>query len=146
MAGGSVSPFVIVLTVDERKELELRARCYTASYAEVVRAKIVLLAADGLANVEVAARCDTSPQVVHRWRKRFFEQRLNGLEDAARSGRPRVFSPLGQRRDQGVGLRAAGHHRRSPVAVEFVGAGQGTDDPRDRGVHLGGHGVADVAL
>ena len=95
MARGSVSPFEIVLTVEERLELECRARCYTASYAQVVRAKIVLFAADGLANVEIAARCDTSPQVVHRWRKRFFEQRLKGLEDAPRSGRPRVFSPLG---------------------------------------------------
>jgi transposase len=59
----------------------------------VVRAKIVLLAADGLANVEIAARLDTSPQVVHRWRKPFFEHRLKGLGDAPRSGRPRVFSP-----------------------------------------------------
>jgi transposase-like protein len=123
VAGGSVSPFVIVLTADERKELERRVRCYTASYALVVRAKIVLLAADGLANVEIAARCDTSPQVVHRWRKRFFEQRLNGLDDAARSGRPRVFSPLGQRRDQSVGLRTASHQRRASVSVELLGAG-----------------------
>ena len=77
---------------------------------QVVRAKIVLLAAEGMANVEIAARLDTSPQVVHRWRKRFFEQRLKGLEDAPRSGRPRVFSPLGERRDQSVGVRAARHH------------------------------------
>ena len=40
------------------------ARRYTSPYAEVVRAKIVLLAAEGLANVDIAARCDTSPQVV----------------------------------------------------------------------------------
>jgi transposase len=59
----------------------------------VMRAKMVLLAADGWANVDIAARCDTSPQVVWPWRKRFFEQRLKGLEDAARSGRPRVFPP-----------------------------------------------------
>jgi transposase-like protein len=97
MVWGSVSPFEIVLTAEERRELEGRARCYTASYAQVVRAKIVLMAAEGLANVDIASRCDTSPQVVHRWRKRFFEHRLKGLEDAARSGRPRVFSPLGQR-------------------------------------------------
>jgi transposase-like protein len=123
VAGGSVSPFVIVLSAGERRELERRARCYTVSYAVVVRAKIVLWAADGVANVEIAARCDTSPQVVHRWRKRFFEQRLNGLDDAARSGRPRVFSPLDQRRDQSVGLRTAGHQRRAVVTVEFGGAG-----------------------
>jgi Winged helix-turn helix len=104
VARGSVSPFEIILTLQERRELERRARCYTASYAQVVRAKIVLLAAEGLANVDIAARCDTSPQVVHRWRKRFCEERLKGLEDAPRSGRPRVFSPLGERRDQGVSV------------------------------------------
>ena len=53
----------------------------------------MLLAAAGLANVDIAARLDTSPQVVHRWRRRFFEQRLKGLEDRHRSGRPRVFPP-----------------------------------------------------
>jgi transposase len=93
VARGGSSPFEIILSADERQELERRSRCYTASYAQVVRAKIVLLAADGLANVDIATRLDTSPQVVCRWRKRFFEQRLKGLEDAARSGRPRVFSP-----------------------------------------------------
>ncbi len=44
--GTSVSPFVIVLTADERGELERRAGCHTASYARVVRAKVVLFAAD----------------------------------------------------------------------------------------------------
>jgi hypothetical protein len=82
VARGSVSPFEIILSADERRELERRSRCYTASYAQVVRAKIVLLAADGWANVDIAARLDTSPQVVCRWRKRFFEQRLKGLDDA----------------------------------------------------------------
>ena len=93
MARGSASPFEIVLTVEERRKLERRSRSYTDSYAQVVRAKIVLFAAEGMANVDIASRLDTSPQVVHRWRKRFFEQRLKGLDDAARSGRPRVFPP-----------------------------------------------------
>ena len=146
MARGSFSPFEIVLTVEERRELERPARCYTARYAEVVRARIVLLAARGLANVEIAARCDTSPQVVHRWRKRFFERRLKGLEDRPRTGRPRVFSPLGERRDQGLGLRIAGHHRRAAVALELRRAGQGAGRQRGRGVHLGCHGMADVAI
>ena len=146
VAGGSFSPFEIVLTVEERRELERRARCYTARYAEVVRARIVLLAARGLANVEIAARCDTSPQVVHRWRKRFFEQRLNGLKDRPRTGRPRVFSPLGKRRDQGLGLRIASDHRSATVALELCRASQGADRQRGRGVHLGRHGMADVAV
>ena len=78
VARGSVSPFEIVLTAVERRELEKRARAYTDPYWRVARARMVLLAAQGMSNIEIAARCDTSPQVVHRWRKRFFEQRLKG--------------------------------------------------------------------
>lgn len=146
MARGAVSPFVIVLSAKERRVLERRSRCYTASFATVVRAKIVLMAAEGLANVEIAARLDTSPQVVHRWRKRFFEQRLEGLQDAARSGRPRVFSPLGQRRDQSIGLRTARDGGRAAVALELRRAGPRADRARHGGVHLGGDGMADAAM
>lgn len=146
MARGSVSPREIALSADERRELERRSGCYTASYAQVVRAKIVLLAAEGVANNEIAARLDTSPQVVHRWRKRFFEQRLEGLEDRKRSGRPRVFSPLGERRDQSAGLRASRHYRCAAVALELRGAGQGADHPQGGGLHLGGHDLADAAI
>ena len=146
MIRGSVSPFEIVLTAKERRELERRARCYTSPYAQVVRARIVLLATQGLANVEIAARCDTSPQVVHRWRKRFYEQRLKGLRDRPRSGRPRVFSPLGQRGDQSVGVRAAGHHRGAAVALELRRVGTRADRARRGGVYLSGHDVANPAI
>src|SRR5713101_1458257 len=90
---GARTPFEISLTPKERDVLERRARAYTDPYCRVVRAKIVLLAADGLANNEIAARLDTSPQVVHRWRKRFFQQGLAGLSDNRRSGRPVTFGP-----------------------------------------------------
>ena len=146
MARGSASPFVIVLTRKERVELERRVRAYTGPYWRVVRAKIVLLAAEGLTNVEIAARLDTSAQVVCRWRKRFFEQRMKGLEDLARSGRPRVFSPLGERRDQGAGLRTAGYHRRAVVALELRGVGPRADRARRGGVHLGRYHLADLAI
>jgi transposase len=89
----STSPFRIELSAEQRRELERRARAYTEPYHRVMRAKIVLMAADGLANNEIAARLDTSPQVVYRWRKRFFDKGLAGLEDNSRSGRPRLFSP-----------------------------------------------------
>jgi DNA-directed RNA polymerase specialized sigma24 family protein len=100
----SMSPFPIELDAAERAELTRRAMAYTDPYYRVVRAKIVLMAADGLENKQIAARLDTSPQVVHRWRKRFFEQRLKGLDDEHRSGRPPVFSPLRGGRGQGAGL------------------------------------------
>lgn len=85
------SPFVITLSDADRAELRRRARCYTLPHAEVVRAKIVLLAAEGLENTLIAGRLDVHVGVVSRWRKRFAEEGLGGLADRQRSGRPRVF-------------------------------------------------------
>ena len=73
------SPYRIVLTEDERRHLETAARRYTSPYREVVRARIVLYAAEGLGNDGISARLDTPRQVVSKWRKRFFGQRLAGL-------------------------------------------------------------------
>ena len=87
------SPYRIVLSDVERDELEARARRYTSPYVEVVRARIVLMAAEGLRNDEIAARLDTPRQVVSKWRKRFYEQRLAGLDDLPRVGRPPTFPP-----------------------------------------------------
>ena len=98
------SPFSIILGDGERGELEARARRYTSSYRDVIRAKIVLYAADGMQNREIAVRLDTSPQIVSKWRKRFFEHRLEGLDEAPRRGRPGSFSPQGRDRNQGPGL------------------------------------------
>jgi transposase len=82
---------VIVLSEADRAVLEERARAYTASYAEVIRAKIVLLAADGEQNTAIAERLDVHVGVVSRWRRRFFEEGVDGLKDRKRSGRPRAF-------------------------------------------------------
>jgi hypothetical protein len=87
------SPFRIDLSVDEATELRRRAAKYTLPYFEVVRAKMILMAADGMDNDEIAARLDTRREVVSQWRKRFFKERLAGLEERARPGRPRAFPP-----------------------------------------------------
>ena len=92
------SPYEIVLSRDEARELAARARKYTLPYFQVQRAKIVLLAAEGLANSEIAERLDTRREVACFWRKRFFKQRMPGLDDRDRSGRPRVFPPRAGRR------------------------------------------------
>jgi len=86
------SPFVITLSDADRAELERRARCYKLPHAEVLRAKIVLLAADGLENTQVAARLDVHVGVVSKWRKRFCEEGMAGLADHKRAGRPRVYA------------------------------------------------------
>ena len=87
------SPYVLRLSADQRRELEARARRYTLPYRDVVRAKIVLMAAEGYDNDEIALRLDTRREIVSKWRKRFFEQGLVGLEERPRGGRPPVFSP-----------------------------------------------------
>jgi len=87
------SPFVIELSRQEERELRRRADKYTLPYFQVVRAKMILLAADGLSNDQIASRLDTRREVVSMWRKRFFEERLAGLDERSRPGRPRVFSP-----------------------------------------------------
>lgn len=89
-----VSPFQVLLANKDRAELEEIARRYTSPYRDVVRAKIALLAADGLANTEIAERLDIPRQIVSKWRKRLFEEGLPGLEERARKGRPPLFSPL----------------------------------------------------
>lgn len=89
------SPFWVVLTDEERNCLAAAARKYTSSYFKVVRAKAILLAAAGLENKEIGQRLDLPRQIVSKWRKRFFQERLAGLEDRPRRGRPRSFSPGG---------------------------------------------------
>lgn len=115
------SPFVIPLPETDRAELQRRAGCYTAPHAEVLRAKIVLLAADGLENMQIAARLDVHVGVVSRWRKRFAEEGMSGpaAQRPAAGVRRR-----GGRRGQGDGMRAAGGPGGSPVAVVSGGPGR----------------------
>lgn len=88
------SPFPIELSEEQRQVLETVARSYTMPYIEVVRAKIVLYAAQGLDNQQIADRLDTTRPIVSKWRKRFFEKGIDGLKERHRSGRPPEFSPL----------------------------------------------------
>ncbi len=95
------SPFAIELTSTERESLERTSRRYTAPYRDVVRARIVLLAADGVENREIGRRLELPVQIVTKWRKRFFEQRLAGLAERPRTGRRPAFSPRARRRGEG---------------------------------------------
>ena len=87
------SPYVVELRSEDRAVLEGRARKYTLPYREVVRARIVLMAAEGMDNDQIALRLNTRREVVWKWRKRFFEQGLAGLEERPRRGRPGLFPP-----------------------------------------------------
>ncbi len=105
------------VTEIERRELRRRAGQYTRPYREVIRAKVVLLAADGLSDVEIAARLDVTDRMVAKWRRRFALEGLPGIDERPRPGRPRSFSPRPDRRDQGVGLRVAGRVGPSDLAL-----------------------------
>ena len=91
------SPFDMNLSSDERQSLETVARKYTSPYCDVIRAKIILLADEGLSNDVIAGRLDTPRQIVSKWRRRFALARLPGLEAQPRGGREARFSPQPRR-------------------------------------------------
>jgi transposase len=73
-----IAPALVVSDV-ERVELEVIARSSVLPHRKVVQAQGLLLAADGVANEEIARRCSTTPDAVRRWRRRFDEQRVDGV-------------------------------------------------------------------
>ena len=109
----------IVLSETEERELRRRAAQYTRPHREVIRAKVVLLAADGHHDTEIAGRLDCTDKTAAKWRRRFVEEGIAGLDERPRPGRPRSFSPRRDRRGQGAGVRIAGADR--PATVALVG-------------------------
>jgi putative transposase len=97
------SPYHVALSRAEAQEPDNRAAKYTLPYFQDQRAKMILLAAQGLANHEIAARLDAPREAVSMCRKRFFERRLAGLDEQPRPGRPRAFPPRTGRADQNPG-------------------------------------------
>jgi len=87
------SPYSIVLSSGERAELERLARKRMAPYYLVLRAKAILMAAQGMENKTIGEKLGEPRQIISQWRKRFAEERLQGLEDRPRSGRPPSFPP-----------------------------------------------------
>jgi hypothetical protein len=88
------SPFNVNLSSEERQTLESMARKYTSPYCDVIRAKIILLANEGLSNDLIASRLDTPRQIVSKWRKRFVFARLRGLEERPEAGVRPAFPPV----------------------------------------------------
>jgi len=98
----------IKLTAAERAHLETLVRCQTAEQRAVRRARIVLLAADGLTNQRIAQVTGAARWTVSVWRKRFHDQRLGGLQDKPRPGRPPVFSPCAEASRDRPGVQPPG--------------------------------------
>ncbi len=85
----------LALRVGDRERLEGWLRSSTIQAGLAQRARIVLLAADGLPNVEIAARVGVSRPTVTGWRARYDRSGIAGLCDEARSGRPRRIDHRG---------------------------------------------------
>jgi putative transposase len=82
----------IELSEVERQELKAWSRSRTMPAGVVRRARMILLAAEGLTNIAIAARTGVTNNMVGYWRKRFLADRLAGLHDEPRPGAPRSIS------------------------------------------------------
>ena len=96
MAPGRKTPLRIVLTKDERTELERRSRSMVEEHRVVVRAHVILDLSVGKTLAWISDERGLAKRIVRKWGARFERKRLGGLDDAARSGRPARFSPLGR--------------------------------------------------
>ena len=84
----------VVLSLDQQTTLEARSRARSSSARSVERARIVLLAAAGLQDLQIAARLQITREKASRWRIRYLEGGLAALDqDAPRPGRTRTITP-----------------------------------------------------
>jgi len=81
----------IVLTEDERETLTAWSRTSSGEHRLVERSRVILLAAEGFSAREIARRLKTRLARVSKWRQRFTQQRLAGLDDAPRTGKPKTY-------------------------------------------------------
>jgi transposase len=84
----------LVLAACDRHRLKRLERSQTAPYRQVLRAKIVLLAARGMPNATIAARLGITADTARKWRGRFAAHGLAGLADRKRPGRPPRFTAV----------------------------------------------------
>ncbi|CEJ14345.1 Integrase core domain protein [bacterium YEK0313] len=83
---------VVVLSVEERSFLESQVRRHKAARSLSDRCRIILLCAEGLQSKEIGARLGVHEHTVGKWRRRFVNERIEGLTDEYRPGRPRTVS------------------------------------------------------
>jgi transposase len=90
---GRKTSLSVVLTTEERSQLEQRLRSTTTSLGLARRCRAILEVADGLPLVHVARLVDLTEKHVRKWVQRFLKDRLDGLRDRPGRGRKPVFSP-----------------------------------------------------
>lgn len=84
-------PKDIYLTIEQKNHLEDLIRCQTTPKRTYLRAKIILLAAEGCSNAEISRKLDYHRNCIIEWRRRYAQKGFNGLYDLHRSGRPRLL-------------------------------------------------------
>ncbi len=89
----NITPIRIELTQQERTELEMRTRSQTMAHRDVLRARIILLLADGQSLSSITRQVGKTRKIVRKWGGRFVKKRLEGLCDKAGRGRIPLFSP-----------------------------------------------------
>ena len=88
----------IALTAEEQGDLESIVRRTASAARDVFRACMILRAAAGASNEEIAAAMKTRPATVSKWRGRFLRHRIDGLQDAPRPGKPATYDLESERR------------------------------------------------
>src|ERR1043166_9563799 len=88
----------IALSEEERETLNTWSRSTAGEHRMVERSRVILLAAEGLPAREIARQLKTRLARVSKWRQRFCQNRLAGLEDAARSGKPKTYDQKTEKR------------------------------------------------
>jgi hypothetical protein len=116
----------IVLCAGQRRVLLARARQSSGQHRDVLRARIVLAAAEGVSNAAIARMVGVCVDTVRKWRHRFCQHGIEGLVDRPRRGRPRRFS-------------AAAVAEVKALACELPGPGCRGRAPRGGGVGVGLH-------
>jgi len=86
-----MEPTPIRLIDSERAELQARVRATKSEQRQVFRARVILMLADGMRPAAVAHALSTGANTVGKWRSRFVAERLRGLEDAPRPGKPKSY-------------------------------------------------------
>jgi transposase-like protein len=103
----NTTPIRIELTSEERTELAARTRSHVMAHRDVLRARIVLLLADGCSVSSVARQVGKTRMIVRKWGERFVKKRMEGLHDKSGRGRGPVFSPGDRGASGKARLRAA---------------------------------------
>src|SRR5260370_42354009 len=89
----------LILTAEQQEHLNAMAASRSLAAGLVIRARIILMSAEGQSNLKIATRLRLSPATVGQWRRLFLEQGMTGLHDELSPGRPRTI-----RADRGAPL------------------------------------------